>query len=567
MENPKCNVRQAEKRSSSNRRRKFPPAHTFELSRRLLETLGFESPPTLADILTKNGDFVPTSGSAYHASAKSPAAAFRAAYLAKEVFSKYSDGSTSEFTKSEAYRRFNEAEHQCGITNKSFWNGTVRHSPHWHLILDAREQILRLIGASPCLDEVSAGFDWGPGATTRLTRSQSDAAYKFSGQPETTAGNLVFAHAAIRMSPLWKSGVGLSDETIETGFTVVAGNKVITVPKSRKTDRCIAIEPDMNIFVQKGFGAVLRRRLRSWSIDLNDQRPNQDAAFIGSTDGSLATIDLSMASDTISRGVVEALLPPLWVTALEQCRSTHGLFEDKLICYQKFSSMGNGFTFELETLIFASLARAIYRFLNIEGRPLVYGDDIIVSDAAATLLLSVLDLCGFSVNTKKSHWSGPFRESCGSHYLKGEDVTPFYIRRPMQDIADVLLNHNNLVRWMRRGDLDRELFEPILSWLVSLLPRWLQKTSIPDGLGDFALIGDEIGGVRHSCWEGFRTFLAWSPFSTEVEVESGGLLLKALYRLDRRGSFLRMDSRRPVGIFPVRQGGYGKRKLTIYCSR
>jgi hypothetical protein len=376
----------------------------------------------------------------------------------------------------------------------------------------------------------------------------------------------VFAHAAIRMSPLWKSGVGLSDSNLETGLTVVPGNKVITVPKNRKTDRCIAIEPDMNIYVQKGFGSVLRRRLLSWSIDLNDQRPNQVAAYIGSSNGSLATIDLSMASDTISRSVVEALLPPLWVTALEQCRSTHGFFEDKLVCYQKFSSMGNGFTFELESLIFASLARAVYRYLKIEGRPLVYGDDIVVATQAVDLLLDVLSLCGFTVNPDKSYWEGPFRESCGKHYYEEVDVTPFYVRRPMQDIADVLLNHNNLVRWIRQGDLDREPFRPLLEWMKSLVPRWLQKTSVPDGIGDFAFIGDVLGGTRHSCWEGFRIFPAWSPFSASVETDCEGLLLKALRRVDRRVSYLRMDSKYPPGIFPLRKGGYGKRKLVVYCS-
>jgi hypothetical protein len=48
-------------------------------------------------------------------------------------------------------------------------------------------------------------------------------------------------------------------------------SKVRVVPKNAKTDRTICIEPDLNIFVQLGIGAVIRERLKAYGLDLNTQ--------------------------------------------------------------------------------------------------------------------------------------------------------------------------------------------------------------------------------------------------------------------------------------------------------
>jgi hypothetical protein len=86
---------------------------------------------------------------------------------------------------------------------------------------------------------------------------------------------------------------------------MVSGNNVDWVPKNYKTDRTIAIEPDWNMFLQKGLGGLLRRRLRRVGQDLNDQSTNRFCAAVGSIDGSLATLDMSMASDTVAYRLVE----------------------------------------------------------------------------------------------------------------------------------------------------------------------------------------------------------------------------------------------------------------------
>lgn len=489
-------------------------------------------------------------------------------YLLSEVVSKFSTGKTSSASYAEAKRRFWLAEDRCKDTNLRFWSGRIRHSPCYPAILQARKQIYDLLGPEPCLGEVERYLGWGPGATTRLPRRRSDSAYKYSGKPESTAGNLVLASAAICSVPLWKREVFSEESNPEAAITVVQGNKVLTVPKNRKTDRVIAIEPDMNIYVQKGFGGVIRSALRRWGVDLNDQTPNQRLAREGSISGRFATIDLSMASDTISRAIVEFLLPPKWVAFLEQARSPFGFFEDQRIFYAKFSSMGNGFTFELESMIFCALCRACYRLLGIEGRPVVYGDDIIVDTRAFELVIHTLSECGFEANAKKSFGSGPFRESCGKHYLDGTDVSPFYIRRPIKGLEELILLHNNLWRWSRLVSVVD--FEPLLQWLRAMAPKWMQNQTITDDLGDGAFVGDTVTcrRRRHPYQWDVAVINVWSPRSFEKETDVPGLLLKSLRRLDgadlERTPMSGDDGCPYVSVFPLAQGGYKRRKLLVH---
>jgi hypothetical protein len=279
----------------------------------------------------------------------------------------------------------------------------------------------------------------------------------------------------------------------EALLDIVPGNRVTTVPKNAKTDRTIAIEPDMNMYIQKGIGSLIRDRLVRVGIDLNDQSRNQSLAKEGSLTGTLATIDLSSASDTVSMRLVEELLPEDWVSAIKLCRSPRGILPDgSLISYQKVSSMGNGFTFELESLIFWALCSTVLSwFKPRESRLAVYGDDIIISSEVYGTVVWLLNYCGFTVNVKKSFSAGPFRESCGKHFFKGVDVTPFYIRDDVKSPDRLIWLANSIRRWARHPvwGLDGRLHNAYSS-VVSKLPVSLQRPSIPDGLGDIALMGD-----------------------------------------------------------------------------
>jgi hypothetical protein len=274
-------------------------------------------------------------------------------------------------------------------------------------------------------------------------------------------------------------------------MNIVQGNRICTVPKSSKTDRVIAIEPDMNMYVQKGFAKMIRNRLRMVGIDLNTQASvNQMMAWRGSADGSFCTIDLSSASDTISLAIVDELLPPGWVEALKQCRSPIGtLPSGEVVRYSKFSSMGNAYTFELESLIFWALAKATLTAMGIKGVVSVFGDDIIVPTQAGPFLMAALKHAGFIPNMDKSFLTGPFRESCGKHYYLGVDVTPIYLRKPPIRLIDLYAVANAIRRKARRLGYLEAALKPAYDMVVDAIPARFRYL-IPEGVGDVGLIAD-----------------------------------------------------------------------------
>ena len=493
-------------------------------------------------------------------------------YLLSELFSKFDDGRRNESKESTTWERFHEAEALCRETNERL-AVTGFKGPFEQEILLAKK-IAALVLGPFSLNAMAGSFGWGPGSTTRVRRSEADAAYKYSGKPETTYNNAAFAEAAIRCNPLWTQSILSQDECPDGRLTTeVPGNRVVTVPKNYKTDRTIAIEPCMNIFVQKGIGAVMRRRLNAAGCNLNDQTRNQRLARIGALSGLLATVDLSMASDTLSREFVSRFIRADWLMALEQSRSQFGVLPSgEKIFYQKFSSMGNGYTFELESLIFYSLALAHCRIHGAETqRVSVYGDDIIIPSAVTDSFLALLRFCGFKPNEKKTHKDGSFRESCGKHYFLEHDVTPFYVRKPVSALEDLFLVHNNLYRWVLRVLPDRfEEFVPLLKSIRRLAPAKWRRARLPDGFGDGAFIGtfDEACPRRHQFgWEAWVISI-YSPFSKRVDVEVPGLLPKAFDMMSARDRdlFGVCPPGDRVEVHPTRVAGHREKRITVAWS-
>jgi hypothetical protein len=438
-----------------------------------------------------------TPGSAKSGWCVSDPSRFGVEYLWQELLSKFDDGKSSVEKELKTWERFKEAEEMCASTNQrfSFDRSQLLYRDAvdvYALISSARKNIRRVLGKFDW-NLASEGFSFTSGASTRVPRRHGNAAYKYSGIPETTLGNLDLATTAIRMVPLWEKRLRLQGDS---GLcNKVPGNKIITVPKNYKTNRVIAVEPCMNMYVQKGIASMIRRRLRKVGIDIRSQQLNQDLAMFASKTDGMATIDMSMASDTVSLELVRFLLPPDWLTACEQCRSPLGVLPSgENVLYRKFSSMGNGLTFELETLIFWSLCSAICSAYGVSERLIaVYGDDVIVPSSVAQPLIDLLAFCGFRTNDSKTFIDGPFRESCGKHYLSGFDVTPFYVKEDVCSLTDLFLLHNQLYRWCLRNQWNtqwnRSLMEDLLAWLRSQAPSAWRRPRLPDGRGDGAFIG------------------------------------------------------------------------------
>lgn len=397
---------------------------------------------------------------------------FALKHLHAEYLSKYNaeDVVPAEDRAKRAINKWIQTELQNSVTNRilidrdSGWNILPRIT-YSQFLKFARRLAADILG--PLRDEVVLGSFSG-GASTSHRKTRGHPAFKFAEQADTTGSAERYVYNLHHLSPYLRQ-YGTFNSLRE-----VEGAILFTVPKKTDIDRCACKEPTFNMYLQKGVGDHIRRRLRRFGINLNDQSINKHLARQGALDNSLATIDLSSASDTITIEAVKAILPSDWFDYLNDIRSHSVLVNGSYHRTEMFSSMGNGFTFELESLLFYVLARTTLYFEGIRGVVSVYGDDIIIPSSGYNMLSWVLKSFGFSVNPDKSFHDGPFRESCGGHYHSHEDVTPFYLKRKATHLTDVIRVANQLRRWAM-ADPSREYMIPstynVWTKLASFIPK------------------------------------------------------------------------------------------------
>ena len=278
----------------------------------------------------------------------------------------------------------------------------------------------------------------GPGATAdRLVGNR-----KYEQAAWTRRLESVFPHLDGFISPgEWHADSFDHVDILEPGAEIPV--RVIAVPKTLKTPRIIAVEPTAMQYSQQAIAEVLvgylegvDNPLRSL-VGFRDQGLNRLMAQRGSHDGSLATLDLSEASDRVSNQLVRALVAdfPNVGEGLEATRSRKADVPGfGVVRLAKYASMGSALCFPVEamvfcTIVFMGIERALSRRVtrndvrSFLGQVRVYGDDIIVpADYAASVIRSLEDF-GLRVNADKSFWTGRFRESCGKEYFAGDDVS------------------------------------------------------------------------------------------------------------------------------------------------
>jgi len=367
-------------------------------------------------------------------------------YLKSNIFEKFVDASTvpSHVRREAAINKwlFNEtvnAETNLRLSTTPYDTVLLPSVRFGEFVEKTRSIISQVIGDLPT--DMSLGSFSG-GASTSRSRTNSFAAGKYVGKAHITRACLNMFE--LSDYPVWSL-------TSPMSLDVVDGANMFTVPKNALIDRVACKEPDINMYLQKGAGTQLRKCLRRVGINLQDQSRNRALAQKGSKDGSLATLDLSSASDTVSYELVFQLMPIAWFSYLNSIRSPIINIDGERHECEMFSSMGNGFTFELESLIFYSLARATAYFTGTKGIISVYGDDLIIPSSMYDSFSHILFYFGFSPNATKSFHTGPLRESCGGHYWNGDDVTPFFVRRPIDRLSELVLFLNNLRIWASRG--------------------------------------------------------------------------------------------------------------------
>lgn len=206
--------------------------------------------------------------------------------------------------------------------------------------------------------------------------------------------------------------------------------RVISVPKDFSKPRIISAEPCSMQFLQQGVARYMMSVLESRCPYLNfrDQSVN---ALLAQQWQHVATLDMSDASDTVSRRIVKQLLPDDWFVLLSSLRSHFVRMPDgTIVPCRAFAPMGSALCFPVESLIFAAVTGSVLSMIE-NGKYLsrqkhlfrVYGDDIIVPRDSAQAVMAVLRVTGFKPNESKCCYRGLFRESCGAEWWGGDDVT------------------------------------------------------------------------------------------------------------------------------------------------
>jgi len=351
-----------------------------------------------------------------------------------------------------ALQKFTLAEVNCAETNKRFRRlETVRNGRLHGYLHSAQRKISSLLGPFSrfCIDQK---YGWGPGACLGIPKRRAFIDTKMCELPITVSRSArSLLRNEIETDLHWSASIlkVIPDGPyclLDSVFHLEDACRIDTVPKNAKTNRVIAVEPRGNSFLQKGFGGYIRSKLRTVGVNLDDQTVNQRWASQAHRLG-LATLDLKAASDTVSKEVVYHLLPYDWASSMDAVRSRKAVMPSgSTVVLEKFSSMGNGFTFELESLIFWALASSVSEAHVRSGVVAVYGDDIIVDSSITTELCLLLQFCGFEVNDQKSFFSGRFFESCGKHYFDDVDVTPAYQKEELNSVLERIRFGNRLIR-------------------------------------------------------------------------------------------------------------------------
>lgn len=334
--------------------------------------------------------------------------------------------------------------------------------------------------------------------------------------------------------------------------------RVTLVPKTLKGPRIIAIEPVCMQYTQQVLSRWLMHQLETDGIvgghvNFTDQTINQRMAMKASADGSLATLDLSSASDRVPLDMIQTMLhdAPELYQALEACRSRRAKLPDgRIIPLKKFASMGSATCFPVESMYFLTVVLTALAdkhggpiseklLKKLVSRVYVYGDDIIVPVDTTEAVIAALTSFGCKVNSSKSFWTGQFRESCGMDAFNGYRVTPIYVRcLPPRSRRDA----RAIISWTEASNLlYRNGF-----WLTADY----MKNVVESVIGKLPIVAEDSGAVGLTSFQKNLTVHGWNkdhmcayvrayvaePVYTEDVLEGYGALLKCLLLLEESSS-------------------------------
>lgn len=405
-------------------------------------------------------------------------------------------GHTARSREEKARSKFFAAEARNHQTNDRLCGPL----PDWFGTFSAH--VLSILGplSSEVLNHISELGKFGPGVNVGVRGDGLVPSIKYDSLPTITqnAAPLLPGLMPAFVREFWGS----------RSPSLVRGNSHFVVPKNFEIDRCAAKEPLWLSYGQLGIGLYMMMRLKRFGVDLHDQRLNQYLAMFAMEWG-LATLDLSSASDLMAYMLIVQALTyngcedgKRWLHLLSTFRSPemrikgdNGLEWRRL---EMFSSMGNGFTFPLETIIFLAVIRTFVPRADW-CLTTAYGDDLILPQRCAPSVVDALEFLGFRVNDKKSCLAGTFFESCGTDWFLGTNVRPFYLHQdPDSRIPYALQAMNALRAWCIRvfGYLP-ERFRSLWKWCRRQVPdSW--NYPVPPSVGD---VGVHVGLSEALSWQ------------------------------------------------------------------
>jgi len=274
------------------------------------------------------------------------------------------------------------------------------------------------------------GFKHGPGAVASGTKKWERSLFP------------TWPHKLEHIFPFAYCGMTTIDVRMGTKQPInhELPSRMICVPKTSKAPRIIAAEPAEHQWCQQALWTFLRGKIKKTFvgqfIDFSRQDLSAELVVRASRDQSLATVDLSDASDRLSCWTMERIFRKnhFLLNALHAARTRYLRHIDgSFLRLKKFASQGTATTFPAQSLVFlcialgASIKRDRIRksdILRMVGKVRVYGDDIIIPvDGYEDLKLAMRSL-QLKINLNKSFCLGKFRESCGSDAYDGYDCTP-----------------------------------------------------------------------------------------------------------------------------------------------
>lgn len=261
----------------------------------------------------------------------------------------------------------------------------------------------------------------------------------------------------------WAAQIGCDAEEFSqlSPYQEVSSLTLTLVPKTFKSLRAIMPNTTIGSYMSYGLGEIIRKRLKREGYDIAKlQMRHRQLARHASMHNLHVTADLTSASDSITVALVDRLFPEDWREILHQSRIGQVVLPNGLSVESvTFCTMGIGYTFPLQTLVFLALLKAIQAvsYDRRDRRTIsVYGDDLIYASRMHDTVVPVFKQLGFVINLDKTFHDCQFRESCGGDYYHGVDVRPF---QPQNGSASV----------------GSKTYEAILyKYVNTLLARWTE---------------------------------------------------------------------------------------------